>query len=240
MALKAQVWTAGKVLVLLAALTATYLIFAVGAMRIALQSREVAVPDFSRLTASEASELATGSGLGVRVEELRRPSPDVPAGHVLGQDPAAGTPLRQQRLVRLWLSAGASAAEVPALAGETERSARLRLTEAGLGLTGVSEIRSDSYASDVVVAQEPLPKVFADRVSLLVNRGEFGASYVMPDLIGVTGDRATAMLRSHGFRAAVVASAPYPGVPAGIVLRQNPQAGFQIAQGEPVSLEVSR
>ena len=26
----------------------------------------------------------------------------------------------------------------------------------------------------------------------------------------------------------------------GIVLRQNPQAGFQIAPGEPISLEVSR
>jgi len=39
---------------------------------------------------------------------------------------------------------------------------------------------------------------------------------------------------------AVVGDHPYPGVPAGIVLRQNPQAGFQIAPGEPISLEVSR
>jgi hypothetical protein len=30
------------------------------------------------------------------------------------------------------------------------------------------------------------------------------------------------------------------GIPAGVVLRQNPQAGFQIAPGEPISLEVSR
>lgn len=240
MALKARVWTAGKVLLLIGALTATYLLFAVGAMRIALRSREVAVPDFSRLTVAEATELAAGQGLGVRVDEARRPSPDVAADQVLGQDPPAGTPLRQQRAVRIWLSAGARAAEVPALAGETERSARVRLTQVGLALSGVSEIRSDAYASDVVVAQEPDAKAFADQVSLLVNRGEFGASYVMPDLIGVNGDSATAMLRNHGFRVAVVASAPYPGVPAGVVLRQNPQAGFQIAQGDPVSIEVSR
>jgi beta-lactam-binding protein with PASTA domain len=62
----------------------------------------------------------------------------------------------------------------------------------------------------------------------------------MPDLIGVNGDRAADMLRGHGFRVAVVGSNPYPGVAAGIVLRQNPQAGFQIAPGEPISLEVSR
>jgi beta-lactam-binding protein with PASTA domain len=77
-------------------------------------------------------------------------------------------------------------------------------------------------------------------VSLLVNRGERSATYVMPDLIGVNGDRAADVLRSRGFRASVVGDHPYPGVPAGIVLRQNPQAGFQIAPGEPISLEVSR
>ena len=39
------------------------------------------------------------------------------------------------------------------------------------------------------------------------------------------------LLRNRGFRASVVGDHPYPGVPAGIVLRQNPQAGFQIAPG---------
>jgi beta-lactam-binding protein with PASTA domain len=62
----------------------------------------------------------------------------------------------------------------------------------------------------------------------------------MPDLIGVNGDRAAEVLRQRGFRVAVVGSTPYPGIPADIVLRQNPQAGFQIAPGEPISIEVSR
>jgi beta-lactam-binding protein with PASTA domain len=77
-------------------------------------------------------------------------------------------------------------------------------------------------------------------VALLVNRGERDASYVMPDLIGVDGERAAELLRAKGFRVAVVGDHPYPGVPAGVVLRQNPQAGFQIAPGEAISLEVSR
>ena len=78
------------------------------------------------------------------------------------------------------------------------------------------------------------------QVALLINRGEKGASYVMPDLIGVNGERAAAVLRARGFRVAVVGSTPYPGVGAGIVIRQGPQAGFQIGPGEPISLEVSR
>ena len=48
------------------------------------------------------------------------------------------------------------------------------------------------------------------------------------------------LLRARGFRVAVVGDHPYPGVPAGVILRQNPQAGFQIAPGEAISIEVSR
>jgi beta-lactam-binding protein with PASTA domain len=62
----------------------------------------------------------------------------------------------------------------------------------------------------------------------------------MPDLIGVNGERAADVLRNRGFRATVVGDHPYPGVPPGIVLRQQPQAGFQIAPGDAISLEVSR
>jgi beta-lactam-binding protein with PASTA domain len=61
----------------------------------------------------------------------------------------------------------------------------------------------------------------------------------MPDLIGVTGSRAVELLRVRGFRVSVVGELPYPGVPAGIVLRQAPAAGFQIAAGDPISLEIS-
>jgi len=39
---------------------------------------------------------------------------------------------------------------------------------------------------------------------------------------------------------AVVSSHPYPGVPAGVVIKQTPVGGFQIAPGEAISLEVSR
>ena len=116
----------------------------------------------------------------------------------------------------------------------------MRLNQDGLELAGVSEIRSQAYPSEVVVAQDPAAKEPAARVALLVNRGERATTFVMPDLIGVNGDRAADVLREQGFRVAVVGSMVYPGVAAGIVLRQNPQAGFQVAPGEPISIEVSR
>ena len=240
MALKTRVWSAGKLVLLAGALVATYLIFAAAAMRIALRTREVQVPDFTNRTANEATAIATDFGLAMKIDESRRPDPKIAAGRVLAQEPAAGSVARQQRTVRVWLSAGQRAATVPLLVGETERTAQLRLAQDGLTLADLSEIRSHTFAQDVVVAQTPPAKTASEKVALLVNRGERGASYVMPDLIGVNGDRAAGILRDRGFRVAVVGSTPYPGVAAGIVIRQSPQAGFQIAPGEPISLEVSR
>jgi serine/threonine-protein kinase len=240
MALRTRVWSAGKLVLLVGGLAATYVLFAAASMRVALRAREVQVPDLTNRTPNEATTIAADLGLTLQVDATRRPDLKVPAGRVLAQEPAAGAVARRQRRLKVWLSAGQRSSTVPLLVGETERTAQMRLTQDGLTLSDVSEIRSQSFAPDIIVAQTPPAKTAAGRVALLINRGERGSSYVMPDLIGVNGDRAADILRNRGFRVAVVGSNPYPGVAAGVVIRQGPQAGFQIGPGEPISLEVSR
>jgi eukaryotic-like serine/threonine-protein kinase len=240
MLFRTRVLGAGKLVVLVVALIGTYVLFAAASMRLALRAREVQVPDLTDRPINDASAIVATRGLSLKVEEPRRTDPKIAAGHVVAQDPGAGSIARQQRTVRVWVSSGARAATVPALVGETERAAQLRLAQDGLTLTSVSEIRAKDVPSEIVVAQTPPAKSAAGQVALLVNRGDRGAMYVMPDLIGVNGDRAADILRDRGFRVAVVGSNPYPGIAAGIVIRQSPQGGFQIGPGEPISLEVSR
>src|SRR5712672_3176764 len=104
MALRRRVWSAGKLLFLVGALVATYVLFAAASMRLALRAREVKVPDFTNHTANEATAIASGFGLAIHVDETRRLDPKIPAGKVLGQDPPAGSTARAQRSVRLWFS----------------------------------------------------------------------------------------------------------------------------------------
>lgn len=242
MALTTRVLGAGKLLLLCGALLLTYLLFAAAAMRLALKTREVQVPSLAGRTVNEARALLSDAGLNLKVEEGARIDPKVPAGQILTQDPQAGLRTRRERSVKVWISAGPRSLTVPAVVGENERTAEMRVKQSGLVLRAGAEIRSAEaeYPAGSVIAQSPAPKSTSADVALLVNRGERGTSYVMPDLIGVNGDRAADLLRAKGFRVAVVGEHPYPGVPAGIVLRQNPQGGFQIAPGEPISLEVSR
>jgi eukaryotic-like serine/threonine-protein kinase len=235
-----RVWSAGKILVLLAALGATFVVSAFLAVRVAVRAREVEVPALAGRTVNAASARLEELGLTLRVDDNPRVDATVPAGHILQQDPAPGVRVRRARSVRVWVSAGEATTTVPDLVGQTERTAQMRLQQDGLALAAVAEIRSPDYATEAVVAQDPAPSVKGDRVALLVNRGEQTATYVMPDLIGVDGDRAAELLRRRGFRVALAGTQPYPGVPAGVVLRQTPAGGFQIAPGEAIALEVSR
>lgn len=235
-----RVWGAGKLLVLLALLGLTYAVSFGMAMRLALRTRDVRVPDLRGRTVNQASTSLTELGLPLKVEEARRSDPKVKAGLILAQDPVSGSTARRPRSVKVWLSAGPTVSRVPAVVGLTERTAQLRLESEGVGIRELSAIRSSAFPAGIVVAQNPPSGAAADTVSLLVNRGERGTTYVMPDLIGVNAQQAAEVLRVRGFRVALVAEQPYPGVPPGIVLRQSPLGGFQIAPGDSISLEVSR
>jgi beta-lactam-binding protein with PASTA domain len=92
----------------------------------------------------------------------------------------------------------------------------------------------------VVIAQDPPANVTTTEVRLLVNRGEDRASYVMPDLIGVSAARAADLLRAKGFRVSIGSQQSAPGIPPGIVIRQIPAGGYQVHPGDAISLEVSQ
>jgi serine/threonine-protein kinase len=240
MALSTRVWGAGKRLLIAGALLLTYGLFALASMRLALKSRDVIVPPLNGKTVKEASAVLSAAGLNLRVEDAKRGDTTLPAGQIVTQEPQAGVRTRRERSVKVWVSAGPHSTTVPLLLGESERAARLRATQDGLQVASMAEIRSSDYPADTVIAQDPPAKASGARVALLLNRRENSATYVMPDLIGVNGDRAADLLRARGFRVSVVGDHPYPGVPAGIVLRQSPQGGFQIGMSDPISLEVSR
>ena len=227
-------------LVLAVALAATYGMFFVASFGVASRARDVRVPSLAGLSTDEAKARLADAGLAFGAEPLKRPDLTVPADHVLTQDPAPGAVLRRGRTVRVRLSDGARLPALPEVVGLSETAARAKLAEQQVQITAVAEVRGGDLPSDTIVAQTPPARTASRSVALLVNRGAQGLTYVMPDLIGTPEGRATELLRARGFRAAVVGYAAYPGLSGGIIIRQTPQAGFQILPGDTISLEVSR
>jgi serine/threonine-protein kinase len=237
--IRTRVWSAGRLLLLAFALTATFGAFFLTSLRVTTRAREVRVPDLRGVAVADASTRLSDVGLVMTVEQ-RRPDPKVPLDHVLSQEPQAGTVLRRERAVRVRVSDGQRDPEVPTVVGLSERAAEIVLTQANVSIDARAEVQTASYPAGAVVAQDPPGSARAPAISLLVNRGQAATRFVMPDVIGTLGVRVVDILRRRGFRVTVGADVPYPGLPPGVVVRQTPQAGFQIALGDPVVLEFSR
>lgn len=236
-----HIWGAGKVLLLIGSLALTFVVFFAISMRLAVRAGQVQVPDLTGHRVEEAARALAELGLGLQIDQNRRPDPKVAVDRIMQQDPRPGVEARPQRTVRVWISAGPRITRVPALVGQSERTARIRLEQDGLQIAAVTQIRSAEYPPDSVIAQDPASETRTSRVAMLVNRGEPDTYYVTPDVTGLDASRVESVLNAQGLRVAIMDSpSTVAGVPAGTVLRQQPPAGARLAASDVISLEVNR
>ena len=231
----------GQNALLAVALLATLAASALVTMRVVLASRDVAVPLLAGRALAEASSLAAQRGLSLRIEG-RKHDPAVPTEHVVTQDPPPGSTLKARRAVRVWLSLGPRRATVPPVEGDSVRTGRIALEQAGVPVDRVVEI-DDPAPEGTVLVQRPPPgeaDLSSGGASLLVSRGSAGVSYVMPDLIGREAGAVLPALQGAGHKVSDVRYRTYPGVQPGVVLRQTPAAGYPVSPRGAVLLEVSK
>jgi len=157
MQLTTRVWGLGKLLLLVGALAATFLVFAAVAMRIALRAREVQVPTLVGHTVNDASKSLASLGWRSGSIPTSARNERVPPGRIMQQDPPPGAAARRQRTIRVWVSSGPRTTS-GAAAGRPDRAhARMRIEQDGLEVGSVTEFRSPDYPADAVVAQDPRP-----------------------------------------------------------------------------------
>jgi len=210
-------------------------------MRVVLFARDVAVPPLVGRTLPDAGSDAAQRDLVLRIEG-RRHDPRIAAEHVVAQDPPPGATLKAHRAVRIWMSLGPRRVVVPAVEGQSVRTATITLEQSGVPLARAVEIE-DGAPEGIVVVQRPPPgeaDLSGGGVSLLVSRGPGAVSYVMPDLIGHPAAQALASLRAAGLKVEAVNYRSYPGVEPGVVLRQVPPSGHRISARTALTLDVSK
>lgn len=240
MRLKNALHFVGRHALLGAGLLATAGLSAFVTMRVVLSSRDVAVPALVGRTLPEAGSRAAERGLVVRIEG-RRNDAGVPAEHVLAQEPPPGAALKARRAVRVWVSLGPRRVSVPAVEGESVRTARITLEQSGVPVARVVEVEDKAAEGTVLVQRPPAgPAEAQSGASLLVSLGSPGPSYVMPDLIGRDAARVLSELQAAGLQIGEVRYRTYPGVAPGIVLRQAPAAGHRVWARTPLALDISR
>jgi beta-lactam-binding protein with PASTA domain len=213
---------------------------AITVIRIAIQGREVVVPDVSGKTLPDAQAALRGRSLGLKVED--RVYGAQPVDAVVRQSPPAGVRVKVGQYVHVAISLGPQQVKIPDLVEKSLRADRIQLLRSGLQVGEVSSAPIPGEPMDTVVLQYPAygaPDASSSHVDLLVSLGPAPAAYVMPDFQGISLGDAEARLSSSGLRLGKLSFATGAEASHGIVASQNPPPGAKVEAGSAIELQVA-
>ncbi|MGW1589040.1 Stk1 family PASTA domain-containing Ser/Thr kinase [Streptomyces sp. NPDC002386] len=197
------------------------------------------VPPLLAKTEEQATARLKSSGL--HVKDIKREYSDtVGSGTVISSDPTAGARIRGNGSVSLVISRGPEIVKVPDLSGVPLAKARARLKSAGLEPGMVNRAFSDSVDRGSVISTDPAPGVrrhAGSAIALLVSKG---SPVDVPDVTGEDQDSARQDLEDAGLKVRIATQQVNSEYDKGQVARQTPVAGGQAAEGDTVTLTLSK
>lgn len=212
---------------------------AVTAIRIAIQGREVEVPDLVKMSATDAQIILSRRELGMKVSD--RVFSELPVDQVVRQSPQPGTIVKTGQRAHVVLSLGPQSVTIPELEGKSIRAARVELLRGGMQLGEITSTQVPGAEPEMVIRQNPPPRatnVGSPRVNLLVSAPPPEESYVMPDYIGMSLSEVPGKIAAARLRLAKVQFVPSGSAAHGTVVSQSPARGARIALGANVELQV--
>lgn len=233
--------TVGKAVLLVGVLITIGLFSAVVGMKIAVRQTEIATPDVTGKSVRDARELLSETKLEL-AELARRYDAKVEKDAVISQSPAPEVPIKEGRKVRVVVSLGPRSNPVPSLVGGTLRIARAKLVQTDYELGHVSRIATNAYRDEEVIQQYPEADSEvsgSESVDLLVAKNPI-ARYIMPDIVGRNLSRVYLLFERNGFK---IGRVQYRGSfrkARNTILRQYPEPGYILTEGDPINIEVAR
>ena len=160
---------------------------------------------------------------------------DVDEGRVIRFDPPAGTELRRDEVVTVFVSAGHAPVDVPDVTGQTPEQAKANLEALGFTVKRGEDGRSAAVDKGEVMAVSPGPAddpaPYGSELTITVSIGV--PLVAVPSVVGMSEDDAKAALQAAGLK---VDSTKFFG---NKVRQQQPAAGEQVEQGSSVKILVA-
>jgi beta-lactam-binding protein with PASTA domain len=231
----------GKLILLSGVLFVIFLVSTVVSMRLVVRAKEVAVPALVGTELEEASRLLKAVNLKLALTGERY-DPTIPKGAIVYQLPGTGVLIKANREVQVLLSLGKQRDPVPELVGSTERVALLRAQQSGYKLGDISRIWLSELESEQVINQFPAPdtqEITGAEIDILVARRQ-PKRYIMVDVAGQSLNRVLMYFEEQGFKVGEIQYTRHAKVRRGVVIRQAPEPGHVLEEGDSIHLEVAR
>ncbi|MEU6066646.1 Stk1 family PASTA domain-containing Ser/Thr kinase [Streptomyces sp. NPDC047082] len=220
-------------------IAAVLLVFGVGAGVWYINSGQFTrVPPLLAKTEAEARARLKEAGLDVKIEHAYDDT--VKRGTVIRTDPAAGTRIRGHNAVTLTISNGPETVNVPDVHGVPLAKARARLKADALEPGMVTREFSDSVARGSVISTDPTAgtkRHAGSAIALVVSKG---SPVDVPDVTGDDLDDAKQELENAGLKVEVASQQVNSEYDKGQVARQTPAGDSQAAEGDTVTLTISK
>ncbi|KUN86907.1 Stk1 family PASTA domain-containing Ser/Thr kinase [Streptomyces griseoruber] len=225
---------------LLALVTVVLLVIGVGAGVWYINSGQFTkVP--AVLTQSRAKAEQRLEAAGLEVGPVKHSYSDtVKRGTVISTDPEPGARIRKHDSVTLTVSDGPQTVKVPDVTGSRLDKAKELLTSDGLEPGQVTQEFSDDVIKGFVISTSPeagTKRRAGSAVSIVVSKG---AAIDVPDVTGEDLDDAKAELEEAGLTVEVSAEQVTSEFDKGQVAAQTPEADSQAADGDTVTLTLSK
>jgi eukaryotic-like serine/threonine-protein kinase len=160
---------------------------------------------------------------------------DVDKGLVVRFDPPAGTELKRDQVVTVFVSLGHAPVDIPDLTGQSPEQARANLEALGFKVKRGEDGRSADVDKGEVMAVHPAPAAgpapYGSEVTITVSAGV--PLVTVPEVIGMTEHEARAALEAAGLK---VDATKFFG---NKVRQQQPAAGESVEQGTGVKILVA-
>ncbi|MEU9311570.1 Stk1 family PASTA domain-containing Ser/Thr kinase [Streptomyces sp. NPDC048256] len=224
----------------LALVAAVLLVFGVGAGVWYINSGQFTkVP--AVLTQKEAEARTRLEAAGLEVGKVRHQHSDtVKRGTVMDTDPDPGARIRKHDSVTLTVSDGPEIVKVPDVTGSRQDKAEELLKTDGLEPGLVTQEFSEDVIKGFVISTDPeagTKRRAGTAVSIVVSKG---APVAVPDVTGDAVDDARAELEEAGLKVKVATEQVNSEFDKGRVATQTPQEGTEAAEGDTVTLTLSK
>ncbi|MEU9218203.1 Stk1 family PASTA domain-containing Ser/Thr kinase [Streptomyces sp. NPDC048376] len=197
------------------------------------------VPPLLSKTEAQARDRLDDAGLDVG--KVRHAYSDtVERGKVISTDPGVGDRIRQNDSVSLTVSDGPDTVKLPDVTGYKLDKARTLLEDEGLEPGMVTRAFSDEVAKGFVISTKPGSGTTVragSAVALVVSKG---SPIDVPDVTGDDLTDAREELTRAGLEVKIAAERVNSEYDSGQVARQTPEPGGRVAEGDTVTLTVSK
>ncbi|WP_084701139.1 Stk1 family PASTA domain-containing Ser/Thr kinase [Streptacidiphilus anmyonensis] len=192
------------------------------------------VPTVTGKSVNDAISALQQAGLGIGAQR-QQGDPTVPAGSVIGTDPAAGAQVAANTPVALIVSSGPQPVDLPDVTGESVDQATSDLQSAGFQVkVDPNQVFSDQDPG-TVAAMSPPPGTSQQGVTVTLTVSKGQQQVTVPDVTGLSEKDAQKKLKQAGFKVRTLGFSLFGGA---TVHSQTPGGNGQAALGSTVTIWV--